>query len=49
MYDTLKMYDKIVSNYFKTIIYLKNQLERNVLEYSKAKELKYILKMMEME
>ena len=47
MYETLKLYDEIIRNYFKTVIYLKNKLNNNVLEYDKAKELNNILEMLE--
>lgn len=47
MYEQLKVYDNIVANYLKTIIYLKNKLNTEVMEYSKQKELMYILNMLE--
>ncbi len=47
MYDTLKLYDSIVKNYYTTIIYLKNKLDNEVLEYSKQKELFKILKLLQ--
>lgn len=47
MYETLKLYDEIVINYYKTIMYIKNKLNSNVLEYSKEKELINILNMLE--
>ena len=42
-----KKYKEIIKNYYKTIMYLKNKLNSNVLEYGKAKELNDILKMLE--
>jgi len=47
MYEQLKVYDNIVANYLKTILYLKNKLNTEVMEYSKQKELMYILNMLE--
>lgn len=47
MYDVLKMYDEIVKNYYKTIIYLENKLSSEVMEYSKQQELTKILDMLE--
>ena len=47
MYEQLKVYDNIVANYLKTILYLKNKLNTEVMEYSKQKELKNILDMLE--
>ena len=47
MYEQLKAYDNIVANYLKTILYLKNKLNTEVMEYSKQKELMYILNMLE--
>ena len=47
MYETLKLYDNIVKNYYKTIIYLKNKLDTEVLEYSKQQELFKILELLE--
>lgn len=47
MYETLKLYDEIVKNYYKTIMYLKNKLNGEVLEYSKQRELYKVLEMLE--
>lgn len=47
MYETLKLYDNIVKNYYKTLVYLKNKLDSEVLEYSKQKELSKILELLE--
>jgi ABC-type sugar transport system ATPase subunit len=47
MYEQLKVYDNIVANYLKTIIYIKNKLNSEVMEFSKQKELKNILNMLE--
>ena len=47
MYEQLKVYDNIVANYLKTVLYLKNKLSTEVMEYSKQKELMYILNMLE--
>lgn len=47
MYETLKLYDNIVKNYYKTLVYLKNKLDSEVLEYSKQRELFKILELLE--
>lgn len=47
MYETLKLYDNIVKNYYKTLVYLKNKLDSEVLEYSKQQELFKILELLE--
>ncbi len=47
MYDVLKLYDEIVKNYYKTIIYLENKLNSEVMEYSKQQELRKVLDMLE--
>ena len=47
MYNTLKLYDNIVINYYKTLMYLKNKLSSEVMEYSKQKELQNVLDMLE--
>lgn len=47
MYNTLKLYDNIVINYYKTLVYLKNKLNSEVMEYSKQKELQKVLDMLE--
>lgn len=47
MYETLKLYDEIVIKYYKTIIYLENKLNSEVIEYSKQQELRKILDMLE--
>ena len=39
--------ENAVANYLKTILYLKNKLNTEVMEYSKQKELMYILNMLE--
>ena len=49
MYNTLKLYDEIVIKYFKTISYLKNKLENDVMEYIKANELRKVLNILELE
>lgn len=48
MYDVLKLYDEIVKNYYKTIIYLENKLNSEVMEYSKQQELTKVLDMLEL-
>lgn len=47
MYNTLKLYDSIVINYYKTLLYLKNKLNSEVIEYSKQKELQKVVDMLE--
>ena len=47
MYETLKLYDEIVKNYYRTIIYLENKLNNEVMEYSKQQEIAKILNMLE--
>ena len=46
MYETLKLYDEIVLNYFKTIIYLKNKLNKP-MEYREYKLVNDILNKLE--
>ena len=47
MYDVLKLYDEIVKNYYKTIIYLNHKLSNEIMEYSKQQELTKVLNMLE--
>lgn len=46
MYNVLKLYDEIVINYYKTIIYLENKLNSEVMEYSKQQILVDVLDML---
>lgn len=46
MYETLKLYDEIVLNYFKTIVYLKNKLNKP-MEYREYRLVNDILNKLE--